>query len=208
MLVKTVAVGPLEVNCHIIGDEKSGKAMVVDPGGDAEAIMDVITKNNLSVEYIICTHGHFDHIGAVGAVKSRTGAKMLLHRDELELYTSAPGQAQYFGLNIEKQPAPDQFVADGDVIKVGDLSFRVMHSPGHSPGGISLYGEGLALTGDTLFAGSIGRTDLPGSDGGLIGKSLGRLAALPEDTKVLCGHGPSSTIGEEKRHNPFTYLFT
>ncbi len=207
MLVKTVAVGPLEVNCHIIGDEKSGKAMVVDPGGDTEAIMDVITRNNLSVEYIICTHGHFDHIGAVGAVKGRTGAKMLLHTDELELYTSAPGQAQYFGLNIEKQPAPDQFVADGDVIKVGDLSFRVMHSPGHSPGGISLYGEGLALTGDTLFAGSIGRTDLPGSDGGLIGKSLGRLATLPDDTKVLCGHGPSSTIGEEKRHNPFTYLF-
>jgi glyoxylase-like metal-dependent hydrolase (beta-lactamase superfamily II) len=132
---------------------------------------------------------------------------MLLHRDELELYNSAPEHAQHFGLNISKQPVPDQFVSDGDVINVGGLSFKVMHSPGHSPGGIALYGEGLVLTGDTLFAGSIGRTDLPGSDGGLIGKSLGRLAALPDDTVVLCGHGPSSNIGEEKRHNPFAYLF-
>ena len=207
MIVKTVAVGPLEVNCHIIGDKKSGMAMVVDPGGDVESIMDVIAKNKLIVEFIVCTHGHFDHIGAVGELKKRTGAKMLLHKEELELYTSAPKQAQYFGLNISGQPAPDRLLADDDVIKVGDLSFRVMHSPGHSPGGISLYGEGLALTGDTLFAGSIGRTDLPGSDGGLIGKSLGRLVALPDETKVLCGHGPSSTIGQERKHNPFAYLF-
>jgi glyoxylase-like metal-dependent hydrolase (beta-lactamase superfamily II) len=207
MIVKTLAVGPLEVNCHIIGDEKSGKAMVVDPGGDAEKIMDIVKKNNLSVEYIVCTHGHFDHIGAVEAIKKATGAKLLLHRDELELYNSAPEHAQLFGLNIGKQPAPDQFVADGDIIKFGSLSFRVMHSPGHSLGSIALYGEGLALTGDTLFAGSIGRTDLPGSDGGRIGKSLGRLTALPDETEVLCGHGPSSTIGSEKRHNPFAYLF-
>jgi hydroxyacylglutathione hydrolase len=208
MIVKTLAVGPLEVNCYIIGDEKSGKAMVIDAGGDAEEILEIVSKNNLTVEYIICTHGHFDHVGAVGAVKTATGAKILLHKDELELYTSAPLLARSFGLDYSSQPAPDQFVAEGDILNVGSLNFKVMHMPGHSPGGIALYGEGIALTGDTLFAGSIGRTDLPGSNGAQIGRSLGRLVALPGDTTVLCGHGPASTIGKEKRDNPFSHLFS
>jgi hydroxyacylglutathione hydrolase len=207
MLVKTIAVGPLEANCHIIGDEKNGKAMVIDPGGGVERIMDIIRENGLTVEYIICTHGHFDHIGAVADLKAKTGASVLIHRDDLEIYNSAANLALCFGLTVKTQPAPDRFIADGDTITTGGLSFGVIHSPGHSPGGISLYGEGTVLTGDTLFAGSIGRTDLPGGDGGLIGKSLGRLMKLPADTVVLCGHGPSSTIGREKRENPFSHLF-
>lgn len=207
MIVKTLIVGPIEENCHIIGDEKSGKAMVVDPGEDIDNIMKLVTQNGLTVEYIICTHGHFDHVGAVGALKAKTGASVLIHKDDLEIYNAAPKLALCFGIKVEKQPAPDQFIEDGAIIKIGDLSFRAMHSPGHSPGGIAIYGEGIVLTGDTLFAGSIGRTDLPGSDGSLIGKSLGKLMTLPDDTIVLCGHGPSSSIGQERRGNPFSHLF-
>jgi hydroxyacylglutathione hydrolase len=207
MIVKTLAVGPLQVNCHIIGDEKNGKAMLVDPGGNAGEIMSVVNKNSLTVEYIAITHGHFDHIGAIGTIRDKTGAKVLLHRAELEVYSASPGLAQYFGMGINTPPVPDQFVQDGDTISVGTLNFKVMHMPGHSPGGIALYGEGVVLTGDTLFAGSIGRTDLPGSEGALIWKSLGRLITLPEDTVVLCGHGPSSTIGREKRENPCADMF-
>jgi glyoxylase-like metal-dependent hydrolase (beta-lactamase superfamily II) len=207
MIIETLAVGPLQVNCHIIGDEKSGKAMVVDPGGNAAEIMSVVNKNKLTVEYIALTHGHFDHIGAIGDIRDKTGAKVLLHQAELELYSSSPGLAKMFGMGINTPPAPNQFVKDGDTIRVGTLNFKVMHMPGHSPGGIALYGEGIVLTGDTLFAGSIGRTDLPASQEELIWKSLGRLIALPEDTKVLCGHGPDSTIGCEKRMNPFVGQF-
>ena len=207
MIVRTLMVGPLQVNCHIIGDEKSGKAMVVDPGGDADKIMKEVNNNNLAVEYIVITHGHFDHIGATASLKEKTEAKVVIHEAEAEIFSSAPGLAKYFGMGISKPPQPDQFLKDGDIVKVGDLEFRVMHMPGHSPGGIALYGEGIVLTGDTLFAGSIGRTDLPGSEEALIWKSLGRLIALPEDTKVLCGHGPSSTIGGEKKMNPFAQMF-
>ena len=207
MIIKTLMVGPLQVNCHIIGDEKSGKAMVVDPGGDADMIMKEVNRNNLTVEYIVITHGHFDHIGATSSLKEKTGAKVLIHEAEAEIFSAAPGLAKYFGMGISKPPQPDQFLKDGEIIKVGDLQFKVMHLPGHSPGGIALYGEGIAVTGDTLFAGSIGRTDLPGSEEALIWKSLGRLIALPEDTKVLCGHGPASTIGREKKMNPFVKMF-
>jgi hydroxyacylglutathione hydrolase len=207
MIIKTVVVGPLQVNCHIIGDEKTGKAMVIDPGDEPDMIMHVVTKNSLSVEYIICTHGHFDHVGAVADIKKATGAKIVLHHGDLDIYSSAAELAHYFGLELEPQPAPDMFVKEGDKIVVGDLNFDVYQSPGHSPGGIVLYGEGIVITGDTLFAGSIGRTDLPGGDERMIRKSLGRLMSLPDTSSVLCGHGPSSTIGREKRENPFSGMF-
>jgi glyoxylase-like metal-dependent hydrolase (beta-lactamase superfamily II) len=203
MIVKTIVVGPLQVNCHIIGDEKTGKAMIIDPGDEPDMILNAVRKKNLTVEYIICTHGHFDHVGAVADIKKETGAKIVLHPGDLEIYDSAAELAHYFGLDLEPQPAPDLFVTEGDNIVVGTLSFAVNQSPGHSPGGIVLYGEGIVITGDTLFAGSIGRTDLPGGDEPAIRKSLGRLMSLPEGTAVLCGHGPSSTIGREKRENPF-----
>ncbi|HTZ17151.1 MAG TPA: MBL fold metallo-hydrolase [Dissulfurispiraceae bacterium] len=207
MIVKTVVVGPLQVNCHIIGCEKTGRAMVIDPGDEPDMILDAAKKDNLTVEYIICTHGHFDHVGAVADIKKETGAKIVLHREDLAIYSSAAELAHYFGLELEPQPAPDMFVNEGDNIQIGTLSFTVQQSPGHSPGGIILYGEGVVITGDTLFAGSIGRTDFPGGDEKKIAKSLRRLMTLPEDTTVLSGHGPSSTIGREKRENPFVEMF-
>ncbi len=207
MIIKTIPVGPLQVNCFIVADEKSGKAMVVDPGDEPDIIMDLVRKNNLTVEYIVCTHGHFDHVGAVGDLKKETGAEILINRDDLDIYDSAAELAHYFGLELESQPAPDKFLKDGDVINIGSLNFEVFSSPGHSPGGIVLYGEGIVISGDTLFAGSIGRTDLPGGDEIIIRKSLGRLMKLPENTIVLPGHGSSSTIGREKKENPFNSMF-
>ncbi|HMK56849.1 MAG TPA: MBL fold metallo-hydrolase [Dissulfurispiraceae bacterium] len=207
MIIKTVVVGPLQVNCHIIGDEKTGKAMIIDPGDEPDMILDAVGKLKLIVEYIICTHGHFDHVGAVGDIKKGTGAKIVINESDMNIYDSAAEMAHYFGLEFEPQPAPDEFVHEGDNISVGSLTFAVLQTPGHSPGGLSLYGEGIAITGDTLFAGSIGRTDLPGGNEKVIGKSLRMLLSLPEDTKVFCGHGPASTIGREKRENPFATMF-
>jgi hydroxyacylglutathione hydrolase len=207
VIVETLIVGPIQANCYIIADGQNGRAMVVDPGDEIEEIMEIVGKHGLIVENIVCTHGHFDHIGAVRALKAMTGASVMIHKDDLAIYMAAPKLALCFGIIVEPQPEPDRLVEDGDLINTGSLSFRVMHSPGHSPGCIALYGEGIAFTGDTLFAGSIGRTDLPGSDGSLIGKSLGKLMRLPDDTVVLCGHGPSTTIGLERKGNPFSYLF-
>ncbi len=202
MFIKRLVVGPLEVNCYIIGNEK-GNAIVIDPGDEPDRIIEVIKNNGLIIDYIICTHGHFDHVGAVPDLKNATGAKVLIHKDELEIYQAARDMAAFWGYEVEDLPDPDIFVSEGDNIKAGDLNFMVLHTPGHSPGGICLYGEGLVLTGDTLFAGSVGRTDFYGGDMNQLKKSFDRLMALPEETKVLPGHGPESTIGEEKRENPF-----
>lgn len=199
MLIKTVVIGPLQVNCYVIADEISKKAVVIDPGDEPERIMDVIKENRLEVEYIICTHGHFDHVGAVIDIKKETGASVAIHKEDLALYSSAKGAAFLWGFAAEDQPAPDMFVKDGDVIKAGGLSLEVLYTPGHSTGGICLYSGDIVVTGDTLFKGSIGRTDLPGGDMEKLKKSFQRLMALPETTRVLPGHGPDSTIGREKK---------
>ncbi|MDA8339394.1 MAG: MBL fold metallo-hydrolase [Nitrospiraceae bacterium] len=204
MLIKNIVVGPLEVNCFIVADDASKKAMVVDPGDEPDRIMDIIKENKLSVEYIICTHGHFDHVGAVSDLKKETDAKVLIHKDELEIYNAAKDMAAFWGYDLDPLPDPDVLVKDGMDIMVGDLSFKVFHTSGHSPGGMCLYGEGLVITGDTLFAGSVGRTDFYGGDTGLLRKSFKRLMALPENTRVLPGHGPETTIGREKRENMFS----
>lgn len=204
MLIKRLVVGPLEVNCYIIGN-KNSKAMVIDPGDEPDRIIELIKNNGFIIDYIVCTHGHFDHVGAIPDLKNATGAKVLIHEDEQEIYQAARDMAAFWGYEIENLPDPDIFISEGDNIKAGDLNFKVLHTPGHSPGGICLYGEGLVLTGDTLFAGSVGRTDFYGGDMNQLKNSFGRLMALPEDTRVLPGHGPESTIGEEKRENPFAF---
>lgn len=208
MIVKSLAVGPLEANCLIIGDERSKRAMVVDPGDEPDRIMNVVAEEGLSVDYLVCTHAHFDHVGAVPDIKRETGAKIVIHRDELEIYQAARDMAAFWGYDIEPLPEPDLLVDEGDEIRPGTLIFKVLHTPGHSPGGICLFGEGVVITGDTLFAGSVGRTDFHGGDMNRLKQSFERLLSLPPDTEVLAGHGPCSTISRERSENFFAKLFT
>jgi len=207
VIVRRLAVGPLEANCFLIGDEDSRKAMVIDPGDEPDRIMAVVKDGNLSLEYIVCTHAHFDHVGAVPDIKDETGAKIVIHKDELEIYQGARDMAAFWGYDISPLPEPDMLVEDGDEIRLGALSFRVLHTPGHSPGGMCLFGAGAVVTGDTLFAGAVGRTDFHGGDINKLKGSFKRLLSLPPETEVLAGHGPNSTIGRERSENVFSKLF-
>lgn len=208
MIIKSLVVGPLEENCFIIGDKRTKKAIVIDPGDEPDRIMELIRDNSLDVRYIICTHAHFDHVGAVTDIKKETGARIVVHKDELELYHGVRDQAIFWGYELDSLPEPDMLVKDGDDIKVGSLVFKVLHTPGHSPGSICLLGEGIVITGDTLFAGSVGRTDFYGGDTDKLRNSFERLMLLPPETRVLAGHGPNSTIGRESSGNYFLNLFT
>src|SRR4030042_442571 len=206
MIIENLVVGPIENNCFIIGDENTKEVLVIDPGDEPDRILDLIKENNFKLKYIICTHAHFDHVGAIPDLKNEIDAKIVLHRDDLEIYRSSTDQAALWGYEIDPLPEPDMFVSEGDKIEVGGLSFEILHTPGHSPGGICLYGEGILVTGDTLFAGSIGRTDLHGGDIEKLKKSFKRLMSLPDEIKVLPGHGPLSTIGQERVGNFFSNI--
>ncbi|HSQ78368.1 MAG TPA: MBL fold metallo-hydrolase, partial [Nitrospirota bacterium] len=164
MILIRLVVGPLQVNCFILADEKTKDAIVIDPGDDAVDILKVIKDKGLKVKYIVNTHGHFDHVGANKVVKDATGAEILMHEADSPMLADAADQAIVFGVRVDNQPRPDRFVGDGDVITAGEVSLKVLHTPGHSPGGISLLEQGMVFTGDALFAGSIGRTDFPGGD--------------------------------------------
>jgi len=203
MTIKTLTVGPLAENTYIVFDEGVREAIIIDPGDEADRIMDVVKDNNLRVTMIICTHAHFDHIGATGDIKRSTGAGVFIHGDDLEIFKSARDHAMFWGFEIDDLPRPDGLLKEGDIIKVGKLEFRVIHTPGHSPGSTSLYGEGVVFTGDTIFRDSVGRTDLPGGSPAMLRESFYRLLRLPEDTRVLPGHGPETTIGREKQYNFF-----
>ena len=203
MIIKKLVVGPLEENSYVVADEVSKEAVVIDPGDEPDRIMDIIESNGFNVRAVICTHGHFDHVGAVGDINKATGARVMMHKDESETYGMAKDQAAFWGYNVDDLPEPERFLKDGDEIKVGGMVFRVMHAPGHSPGGICLYGEGVLFSGDTMFQGSIGRTDFPGGSIDRLRESFKRLIELPVDTRVYSGHGPETTIGREKRENFF-----
>ncbi|MBI4685991.1 MAG: MBL fold metallo-hydrolase [Nitrospirae bacterium] len=203
MLIKSLVVGPLEANCFIVADEKTKETMIIDPGDEPARIMEIVKENNLKVKYIVCTHAHFDHVGGISELKDETDAQIVIHKDELEIYEGARDQAAFWGYELEPLPEPDIFVNEGDRLEFGNLKFEIFHTPGHSPGGICLYGGNFIFTGDTLFAGSVGRTDFYGGDMEKLKKSFVRLMSLPEGTKVFAGHGPSSTIKEEKTVNFF-----
>ena len=203
MIIKKLVVGPLEENSYVVADEKTKQALVIDPGDEPDRIIELIKNNAFEVKAIICTHAHFDHIGAVGDVKKVTGAKVLIHESDMELYRGAKDQAAFWGYDLDDIPEPDGFLNEGDEVRIGNLTFKVLHTPGHSPGGICLYGEGVVFTGDTLFQGSVGRTDFHGGDMAKLKESFKRLLGLPEDTTVLSGHGPETTIRREKRENFF-----
>ncbi|NOY39412.1 MAG: MBL fold metallo-hydrolase [Nitrospirae bacterium] len=201
--IKTIVVGQLEVNCYIVYDPENREAIVVDPGDEPDRILDSIAADKLKVKHIVCTHTHFDHVGAIPELKEKTSAQIVIHKEEAEIYEAARDMAALWGYDVDPLPPPDIFISEGDEIRTGSLRFKVIHTPGHSPGGICLFGNGIVITGDTLFAGSVGRTDFPGGDMNLLKESFKRLMSLPEDTVVLPGHGPQSTIGREKRENFF-----
>ncbi len=207
MLIERMVVGSLEVNCFIIADEHTREAMVVDPGDEPERILDYVNEKGLTIKKIIYTHSHFDHVGALPELKDATGAELLMHSDELPVYEASRDMAALWGFQLDTLPKPTAFLAEGDTVTVGSLTFTVLHTPGHSPGGICLYGEDVLITGDTLFAGSVGRTDLQGGDLEKLKESFRRILALPEGIRVLPGHGPETTIGQEKVSNFFASEF-
>lgn len=199
-----LVVGPLETNCYILGDEKSKEAVVIDPGGDFAQIDGQLKELDLKVKYIILTHGHFDHTGALGQLKKATDAEVLIHPEDASMLSSGGG-AQAFLLETGSDPVPaNGTIQEGDRIWFGQYQLEVLHTPGHSPGGISLLTDKMLFVGDSLFCCSIGRTDLPGgSYRQLIDSIKGKLMSKGDDYVVYPGHGPASTIGEERKRNPF-----
>lgn len=204
MIIEKLEVGPIMANCFILGCETTKEAAVIDPGDDADRILMALAKSELKVKYLINTHGHFDHVGANKRMKEVTGADILVHPDDEPMLVELSRSAAMFGLSAENSPPADRLLKDGDTIAFGEISLKVIHTPGHSMGGICLYTPGHLFAGDTLFAGSIGRTDLPGGDyDTLIASIKTKLLGLPEETVVYTGHGPETSIANEKRMNPF-----
>ncbi|MGQ9586448.1 MAG: MBL fold metallo-hydrolase [Anaerolineae bacterium] len=204
MLIQTLTVGPLMANCYIVQEVSHGPALVIDPGGDAPAILRALEVAGAEVAGILCTHGHWDHVAAAPDLAKKTGAPIAIHEDEVSLFVSGGGAA-WFGLPRSRFPQPDRLLQEGDTATLGSLTFQVWHTPGHSPGSVCLYHEeeGVLFDGDVLFREGIGRSDLPGGSPTLLKESLRRLLSLPDATRVLSGHGPESTIGHERTHNPW-----
>ncbi len=203
--VRKVVVEPLQSNCYLVWSERSGEGVVIDPGGEGEKIIGRIERLGFEPKYILNTHGHGDHIAANSALKSRyDNAPLLIHRNDAPLLADPQlNMSGAYGLPVVS-PEPDGFLEDGGSVEFGGLRLEVLFTPGHSPGGVSLYGHGVVFTGDTLFMGSVGRWDLPGGDEDLLISSIrDKLLTLPEETIVYPGHAGDTTIGIEKRHNPF-----
>lgn len=207
MILDQIIVGPLQVNCYIVGDEETREAAVIDPGGSPQKVLALLARHRLHLKVIINTHAHFDHVQGVGEVRKATGARFLLHRADLPILQRAPQQMRlWLGQEGEAAPEPDGFLDEGDLVPIGGIALRVLHVPGHSPGSIALVEEAgkHVFVGDVLFAGSIGRTDIPGGDFDTLMASLrDKLLTLDDAYQVWPGHGPSTTIGQERRTNPF-----
>ncbi len=204
LVIHQLSVGPLQVNCFLVACRKTRDAMVIDPGEDGQQILALAKSEGFEISKVVNTHGHFDHIGANQQVIESTGAELMLHAADVPLLQMARSHAEAYGLSVVPSPAPDRLLEQGDSFAVGEHSFSVFHVPGHSPGGICLLNDGHLFVGDVLFAGSIGRTDLPGGDfDALVEGVRERLFHLPDETIVHPGHGPDTTIGQERRMNPF-----
>ena len=201
--VETITVGAFQENCYLLVDDGANKAVIVDPGSEGERLVDTIERSGATLEAIWITHAHVDHVGAIASIKRKWDVPIYLHPLDRRLYEAASRQAEVYGVPFEQPPPPDREFSDGQQVKVGEREMTVMHAPGHAPGHVVIHGEGIALVGDCLFAGSIGRTDLPFSNPPQLSVTLEKLAALPPDTVVYPGHGVETTVGEERLSNPF-----
>ena len=203
MQVRTITVGPFQENSYLVIDDDTRHAVIVDPGGESQRLIAEIERSNATLDAIWITHAHVDHVGSIASVKERWNVPVYLHPADRRLYEAAGRQAEVYGVPFEEPPPPDEEFADGQKLTLGSIELTVMHAPGHSPGHVVIHGNGVALVGDCLFAGSIGRTDLPMSNPQQLASSLQKIASLPAEYVVYPGHGPDTTIGEEKASNPF-----
>jgi len=203
VIVRKLVVGPFATNCYIVGSEANKEGIIIDPADEARLILSQVESLELDIKLIVLTHGHLDHIGALKEVKEAIGAEVAIHGDDVSLLQDHSLGA-LFGLFYPTPSPPDRLLKDGDSLDIGDLHFLVLHTPGHSPGGICLLGHGVVFSGDTLFNYGIGRTDFPGGSYSQLMNSIhSKLMVLPDDTIIYPGHGPDSTIGTERQGNPF-----
>ena len=205
MIISALTVGLIQTNCYIVGCEETRKGVIIDPGGDPELILAEVKRHGLTIQYVLNTHAHFDHTEANGAVMKATGAPLALHPADRPILEAAGG-ATLFGLRADPSPPPDVELHHGDILEVGKLRFQVLHTPGHTPGHVCFYEptEGVLFDGDVLFYRGVGRTDLPGGSWQQLVHSIEQvLFVLPDDTVVYSGHGPATTLGDEKRLNPW-----
>jgi len=206
LFLKKLAVGELQANCYILADKDTREAMVIDPGGEGERILKVIEEDSLGIIFIVLTHGHPDHTGAVQALVSESGGSLLIHSEDAFLLGHSSVAMSCTKEGEKASPLRLKMLEDKDKLWVGKFSFLILHTPGHSPGSISIYGEGRVFTGDTLFAGGVGRCDLPGGDWQRLEDSIqDKLLKLPPETVVHPGHGPDTTLKKELRSNPFIH---
>jgi len=206
MILEVLTVGPFQENCYVIGDQESGVGAIVDPGDEATRIALAVEQTNLEIGQILVTHAHIDHVGAVGALADEYACPVLMHAEAEPMLEQLPTQAIMMGLRFGQVPTVDRYVEDEEVLEVGGLRLESLYTPGHAPGHLAFYveSEGVVLSGDALFAGSVGRTDLFGGNMEVLMRSIReRLLTLPDETRVYSGHGPQTTIGNERAHNPF-----
>jgi hydroxyacylglutathione hydrolase len=204
MILETLTVGPFQENCYVIGDGASGA--IVDPGDEAARIALAVEQTGLEIGQILVTHAHIDHVGAVAALADEYACPVLMHAEAEPMLQQLPTQAMMMGLRFGKVPAVDRHIQGGEILEVGSLRLESLYTPGHAPGHLAFYveSEGLVLSGDALFAGSVGRTDLFGGDMEVLVRSINeRLVTLPDETRVYPGHGPRTSIGDERAYNPF-----
>ena len=201
--VSAHTVGAFQENCYLVTDPTGMQCVLIDPGAEPDILIAAVERSAARLEAVWLTHAHLDHVGAVAGLKRRWDVPVYLHPLDQPLYANASRQAAYYGLPFEQPPPADRVLGDGDVLELGELRFSVWHVPGHAPGHVMFHGHGLAFVGDCLFAGSIGRTDLPMSNPRDLALSLERIITLPDDTVVYPGHGPVTAIGTEAQSNPF-----